>query len=77
MADQDANPTVALIVRAVLTAGLLVFGFFSGDPSVTSLIIGAVVGYWLREGEGRARRRRRRRSGAGNPPANVDDEVVR
>lgn len=58
MPDREAHPTVTLIVRALVTLALLAFAFLIDDaPSMPPLIVGAVVGYWLREGEGRARRR--------------------
>lgn len=47
-----------LILAALVTAALMAYGFVlhPTDPSTGNLIIGAVIGYWLREGEGQARR---------------------
>lgn len=57
---------VLIIGRILVTLALLAFAFFSGaDPATANVIVGAVAGYWLREGEGTARRtltRRKRRA---------------
>lgn len=63
-----------LIVRALVTLALLAYGFMlhQTDPEIGSVIIGGVLGYWLREGEGHALRLRDQRRDRGADPTTPD-----
>ena len=51
--NADANPTVAIIVRLVVSLALLTYAWVGADPGASPVIVGAIAGYWLREGKGR------------------------
>lgn len=64
------NNALTIIVRAIVTLALLAYGWTSRtvDPATGSLIIGAVVGYWLSQGEQQARRLIGQSGGRAAPP---------
>lgn len=65
MSHRSAHPTVALIVKAIVTLVLISFAFLAPDvdAELRAAIVGLVGGYWLREGEGQALRNRRATDG--------------
>jgi len=46
-----------LVAKLVVTGLLLGYAVVTADPSVGNVVVGASVGYWLREGEHQALRR--------------------
>jgi hypothetical protein len=47
----STNKTLALyaVLAAIVSLGLLLFAFVAADAHVTDVVVGAVVGFWLRE----------------------------